>query len=87
MLGVVENQAVCLETVCFDRPFRYPLLDEEVINLGPLVSLKLDNHACLLITSDGAVAGEFLIVLYVRSCTENEVIGRDDQITNLLESF
>jgi len=48
----------------FDRIFRYSLVDEEVKDLGALISLKLDNRACHLITGGGAVAGEFLIDLY-----------------------
>lgn len=36
------------------------LLDQEVLNLDPLVTLKLDDLASLLIFDKGTVASEFL---------------------------
>jgi len=37
------------------------LLSQEVQNLDPLVTLELDDLACLLIFDEGTIASEFLL--------------------------
>ena len=49
-----------LETVDFDGGLVHAILDEEGRDLGPLISLKLDNLTHLLVVNKSTVAGEFL---------------------------
>lgn len=50
----------CLETVNFDRALGNALFNQEVENLGTLISLELDNLSCFFVVYESAVASEFL---------------------------
>jgi len=50
-----------LETVNLDGRFLYPIFNQEVGDVGTLISLELDNLTHFLIVNNGSVAGEFFL--------------------------
>lgn len=51
-----------LETVHLDRLLGKALFNQELLDLGPLVSLKLNDLAELFVVDERAVTGEFLLI-------------------------